>query len=287
MKSKLLLLSCFMLLSLASTFAQSTESIAVQGIARDVNNTVRSNTEISLKFTLYIGADNIVIDATGIKTDNFGVFSTSLVIKSEDFEKFANTTSALKLKIEQNIAGTFSLISDEVLSYVPYAIQAANGVPTGSIMPFIGTIAPRGWALCNGNPLPPTAKALIAMVGANAPNLNGMFLRGTGTSPVNQQAGPALKATQDDALESHLHDKGTLANSTDGNHSHTTLVYTHWRSFQGENGLPQPYGNSGTANNLASNTAGNHTHTISGNTGNTGALETRPVNYGVNYIIKL
>ena len=135
MKSKLLLLSCFMLLALASTFAQSTESIAVQGIARDVNNTVRSNTEISLKFTLYVGADNIVIDATGIKTDNFGVFSTSLVIKSEDFEKFANTTSALKLKIEQNITGTLYLISDEVLSYVPYAMHAGCTRPACSSRP--------------------------------------------------------------------------------------------------------------------------------------------------------
>ena len=269
-----------MLLALASTFAQSTESIAVQGIARDVNNTVRSNTEISLKFTLYVGADNIVIDATGIKTDNFGVFSTSLVIKSEDFEKFANTTSALKLKIEQNIAGTFSLISDEVLSYVPYAIQAANGVPTGSIMPFIGTIAPRGWALCNGNPLPTTAKALIAMVGANAPNLNGMFLRGTGTSPVNQQAGPALKATQNDAFESHNHPGTTTEN---GEHKHTiNAAWDPSGSSSSQYGITYQRA---AGNGEYMGAAGKHTHTVT--TNNVGESETRPVNYGVNYIIKL
>ena len=98
-----------------------------------------------------------------------------------------------------------------LLKHVPYAIAANNGVPSGSIMPFIGTQAPAGWVLCDGAPLPTDGSAdyLIALLGSNnAPNLQGMFLRGTGTSPVNNQAGPALMATQEDQNKEHDHDSG-------------------------------------------------------------------------------
>ena len=44
-------------------------------------------------------------------------------------------------------------------------------------------------------------------------------------------------------------------------------------------------GNKRTSRTTAS--AGNHTHTVKGNSNTTGGAETRPVNYGVNYIIKL
>jgi hypothetical protein len=61
------------------------------------------------------------------------------------------------LKIEE---GT-TIISDEPLNHVPYAIVASMSYPNCPIM-FIGT-APEGWALCNGSPLPTTATVLIVL----------------------------------------------------------------------------------------------------------------------------
>ncbi|OOV19037.1 tail fiber protein [Flavobacterium sp. LM4] len=291
MKSKLLLILCVFCATI-SNYAQSSASqsgIAVQGIARDANNTALTSQTINLTFTFYyLDASsieqNIYKVSKNLTTDAFGVFSDVIDPTAVNNSLVANNTAYLRIE-----KGT-EVISDEKLRHVPYAISANNGVPTGSIMPFIGTSAPEGWVLCNGAALPSTAKALIAMVGNNAPNLQGMFLRGTGTSPVNSQPGPALKGTQQDSLEKHSHDKGTLATDTAGNHNHKNGVYNQLLSMTGkftaiqtDNNNDQP--DLGTAGTIQD--AGSHTHTISGSTGDFGDLETRPVNYGVNYIIKL
>lgn len=290
MKSKLLFLSFLMLLSVATSYAQISTTqagIAVQGIARDANNTAQINKVISFTFRLYYkdasSIEQLIFEVKpNLTTDAFGVFSYSIDPTAANNSKLANNIAYLRI-----LNGT-AVISDEKLNHVPYAIAANNGVPTGSIMPYIGTVAPAGWALCNGTALPTTATELIAMVGANAPNLQGMFLRGTGTSPVNSQAGPSLKATQDDTFQSHLHGSGTLVNSTNGSHVHN------WKhgSEGDDNGTGSSadeftwFGGSFQGVDVME-AAGDHTHTISGSTAQTGATETRPVNYGVNYIIKL
>ncbi len=294
MKTKLLLLSFLMMLSVATNYAQISATqagIAIQGIARNTNNTAITSQNINFTFTLYyLDSSNleqlIFEESKSLTTDAFGVFSYIINPTAVNNSKIANNLAYLRIK------NGSVLISDEKLNHVPYAIAANNGVPTGSIMPFIGTIAPEGWALCNGAALPTTATVLISMVGANAPNLQGMFLRGTGTSPVNSQAGPALKNTQQDALESHLHTSGSLVNSTNGNHNHGSNG-SEYRvaSSEGNNtadgGLDWSPGELNLYASYQIPTDGNHTHTISGSTAATGDTETRPVNYGVNYIIKL
>ncbi|MBF4519002.1 tail fiber protein [Flavobacterium sp. ANB] len=290
MKSKLLLMLCFFCATI-SNYAQSSATqsgIAVQGIARDANNTAIINQTINLTFTLYY------LDASSIEqpiykitknltTDAFGVFSDVIDPTSVNNNLFANNIAYLRIEKGSDV------ISDEKLRHVPYAISANNGVPTGSIMPFIGTVAPEGWALCNGGALPATAKALIALVGNNAPNLQGMFLRGTGTSPVNGQAGPALKGTQDDSFESHNH--SASVNDPGHTHGYGDIFY----SEGGKGGtvnVTSGIGINGNTDNdnmgleIRRTTDGSGTG-ISVSTGNTGGNETRPVNYGVNYIIKL
>jgi hypothetical protein len=301
MKSKLLLLSFLMSLSVATNYAQISATqagIAIQGIARDANNTAIASENISFTFKLYY-KDNSSIEQTifeeskSIMTDAFGVFSYIIDPTATNSSKFANNIAYLRIK-----NGTV-IISDEKLNHVPYAIAANNGVPTGSIMPFIGIAAPEGWALCNGAALPTSATVLIAMVGANAPNLQGMFLRGTGTSTANNQPGPALKSTQLDAIKSHLHNSGSLVTSTNGSHNHQSVKEINGTTITGSN-LLVSYTGTNTSVQLDPNPSqlnilegflipsdGNHTHTISGSTNSTGDSETRPVNYGVNYIIKL
>ncbi|WP_163411214.1 tail fiber protein [Flavobacterium ajazii] len=290
MKTKLLLMLCLFCATM-SNYAQSSASqsgIAVQGIARDANNTTLLNQTINLTFTLYY-LDASSIEQTiykitkNVTTDAFGVFSDVIDPTAVNNSLFANNPAYLRIE-----KGT-EVISDEKLRHVPYAISANNGVPTGSIMPFIGTVAPEGWALCNGAALPTTAKALIAMVGSNAPNLQGMFLRGTGTSPVNSQAGPALKGTQGDAFKSHNHS----ASASDSGHTHGygDVFY----SEGGKGGTVTVTSNIGINGNTDNDNMGleirrtsdtGHAN-ISVTTANSGDTETRPVNYGVNYIIKL
>jgi len=288
MKTKLLLMLCLFCATM-SNYAQSSASqsgIAVQGIARDANNTALLNQTINLTFTLYY-LDASSIEQTiykitkNVTTDAFGVFSDVIDPTAVNNSLFANNPAYLRIE-----KGT-EIISDEKLRHVPYAISANNGVPTGSIMPFIGTVAPEGWVLCNGAALPTTAKALIALVGNNAPNLQGMFLRGTGNSPVNNQPGPALKGTQNDSFKSHNHS----ASASDSGHTHGygDIYYSEGggniavSERRGLNGNTD-YDNAGYEIRRTSDTGYAN---ISVTTANSGDPETRPVNYGVNYIIKL
>lgn len=284
-----------MLCTITTNYAQTSVSqagIAIQGIARDANNTAIVNQSISFTFTLYY------LDASSIEqsiykitknlpTDAFGVFSDVIDPTATNNSQFANNIAYLRIEKGQDI------ISDEKLHHVPYAIAANNGVPTGSIMPFIGTVIPDGWALCDGKVLPSSAKALIALVGNNAPNLQGMFLRGTGTNTVNNQAGPSLKQTQSDSFKSHNH--STTVN--DSKHTHGYGDIYHTEKSDNKNELPTivlPWdrgSNGGTDNDNKGfempRTTSPSQSNIAVTVNNTGDNETRPVNYGVNYIIKL
>lgn len=285
MKSKLLLLSLLMLLAVATNYAQS--GIAIQGIARDNNNTAKTNAMIVLEFTIYHLPDVQIYNVSQtLNTDSFGVFST-VIIPGDDNETIIANNQAY-LKIEEGS----SIISDEPLRHVPYAISANNGVPTGSIMPFVGKVAPTGWVLCDGSTLPSGSEKLKEILGANnAPDLRGMFLRGTGTSIVNGKNGPSLKATQGDDNKAHTHAAGTL-DTEGGAHTHKFKESAGRYADIGGGGSFQRDGyvndviRDTETEKLADGITEGHDHTIVGNTGEVGT-ESRPVNYGVNYIIKL
>ncbi|MFI1770446.1 tail fiber protein [Thalassobellus citreus] len=305
MKTKFTFLTLLLLFIATFNYAQTSAEIAdiaVQGIARDGNNTAKTNVTISLTFELYYldannGNTKVVIgtpETVSLTTDAFGVFSHIVSPAASNNPIFANQQVYLKIS-----EGT-QIISEEKLKHVPYAIAANNGVPTGAIMPFVGASSdvPEGWVLCNGQTLPATATKLISMIGNNAPNLGGMFLRGAGTNDMTDTV-TLLNGTQDDDYKRHNHASGGLQTSAAGSHRHlkteSTIsvpkpdpaYYTNVRIGFISNVLPT------VANN--SDFAGNHTHNITGNTGNSGGTainnpggtETRPVNYGVNYIIKL
>lgn len=282
----------YTLLFLFATTVAFAQGISVQGIARD--NASAAITDTNLTFTFSITKDDNTVlyaETQAIRTDDFGIFSH--IIKSGNpvtntFDSIDFSIDNLKLKVSVSYNAEDIEVYNQTLQYTPYAHYARNGVPTGSIMPFIGEEAPDGWVLCQGQDITSIdgAEALIALVGNNAPDLQGMFLRGTGTSPVNSKAGPALKATQGDDNKSHSH-YASLSGSTaiDGSHSHS---FPSAMSYNTD-------GNSGTNGGDGSGTSvsgtnidGNHSHSVSvsGYTNSSGT-ESRPVNYGVNYIIKL
>ncbi|MEQ9099064.1 MAG: phage tail protein [Imperialibacter sp.] len=295
MKPFVIALLCCLLYQFAN--AQN-NGIAVQGIARNSGKTALVSKNLTFTFTLKNpGGTTIYNETATIMTDAFGVFSHIIGTgnaTTDPFDEIMFHHEKLSLVISVEIDGVTTEISNSPFQYSPYAKAADNGVPTGSILPFIGTTAPAGWVLCNGQSLTSVAGAapLIALLGNNnAPDLRGMFLRGTGNSPVNGQSGPSLKGTQADGFENHLHGVGTLdVPNNSGDHTHSTNFGQDYAYSDGDDGTDLRYGSgySDGSTNKTTNAGGGHDHSITGSTALTGGLaETRPVSYGINYIIKL
>jgi hypothetical protein len=132
-----------------------------------------------------------------------------------------------------------------------------------------------------------------------------MFLRGTGTSSLSEtnavKEGPTLMSTQQDSNKEHSHNKGTLVTGIEGDHNHHKTVDEGKTSEKIYDRITRV----GTGDNVAATSrgpyaglldlinsqvmpdAGDHTHPILGSVASSGLSESRPVNYGVNYIIKL
>lgn len=275
-------------------------SISIQGIARDANNNALVNTTLPIAAELYYLNSNTPVSIelrTGqVTTDGFGVFAYVMEISATSFTKISNTEAFIK------ISSGSTKFADEKLRMVPYAVHAQNGVPSGTILPFAGTTVPEGWMLCDGRTIPNEVfyNSLRSVLGnaTNVPDLRGMFLRGAGTNSSATYAnnvGPALRAVQADAAGPHNHpQQGTLTTNTTGLHQHT---------FYAWQGGTTPHTTSGAAikttiENPATGSddapystdgQGNHSHTVTltGNTANNTGTETRPVNFGVNFIIKI
>jgi len=292
MKSKLLLLSFLMLLTVATTYAQSTASqagIGIQGIARDLTNTAIASKEMKFVFTIYSKTDSTVgetITAT-LVTDEFGVFSYVLNLNPDKSAEYAHDQLYLKIQITNPQTD----ISDEPLNYVPYAIAASNGVPMGSIMAYMGDAAPSGWILCFGQTwaaVGDKGKSLKAFLGSkatNVPDLRGMFLRGTGTNPVNAKPGPLLNESQGESFKNHIHQ--ATHNHLQEGHDHDLNIKTD-AGFSGDAyTLTSDNGDTLAGKKATETTAINKEYTGTTQGSDTGGTETRPVNHGVNYIIKL
>ena len=155
-------------------------------------------------------------------------------------------------------------------------------VPTGAIMPFYRPTAPNGWLICDGSAISSQYTALTALVGANTPNLRGMFIRGwsSGTSTTSRDplsASRTLGSVQGDEFRSHNHGGITGNDSPDHTHSNNAGSPGLGQGQTGPNTVQQ---SGGTENTDGASTR--HQHSISSQ----GDLETRPVNIALLYCIK-
>jgi microcystin-dependent protein len=299
-KSYLILFFLATFFSVKNVHAQASvtsSGISIQGIARDENNSALTNIDqLGLTFKIYYldGSNNevqILSQTQNVRTDNFGVFSYVLPIENTHFIMISNTPAYLK------VTQGSVVFSNEKLQAVPYAIHAQNGVPTGTIMAYIGATAPTGWLLCDGSAIADNAATarLRELLGATTtPNLNARYLRGTGD--VSGKIAIALKGTQDDTFKPHNHGVGSLVTNETGSHNHTKE--NDWNRVMRANGQYTMSSTDGAAANTEPNLndakvmadAGAHTHTITGNTadaGNATVNETRVFSYGVTWIIKI
>jgi microcystin-dependent protein len=296
-KSYLILFFLATFFSVKNVHAQASVTstgISIQGIARDENNSALTNIDqLGLTFRIYYldGSNNevqILSQTQNVRTDNFGVFSYVLPIENTHFIMISNTPAYLK------VTQGSVVFSNEKLQAVPYAIHAQNGVPTGTIMAYIGATAPTGWLLCDGSAIADNAATarLRELLGATTtPNLNARYLRGTGIQ--EGRGGITLKGTQYDELRQHVHGVN-LTTTNAGNHSHTTAFSNDDYNLSGGSQTNGTGRDANTANGvtLPTNTTGDHTHQVTGNTVSAGSSDatygdTRPYSYGVNWIIKI
>ena len=169
-------------------------------------------------------------------------------------------------------------------------------LPAGVVFPYSGSTAPKGWLLCDGSDIsitlyadlyaaigttyntqinPTTGSAWGAPTGFRVPDYRGTFLRGTGT-PSGQSA-VTLGGHQGDAMQGHIHNlygSHAGANAPSGYYLPSSNA-NYWGVTDNLNAAvgPNP---SGVGSPAADPTNGSPRTTT----------ETRPINKGVNYIVK-
>ena len=245
MKKQLLALTlCLCLFSLTSFGQETGLPFNFQGYSAAPDGKPLASTAITVKFTLYIEGNTALTheEEHNVTTDEFGVFSTkigdstavSTLNSKVPFQalNFHVYTYKLKVEVKQASGGSYTQISDEVMSSVPYAKTAENGVPTGTIVSFAGGLndIPAGWVYCNGalhNPNDPEWQKLFKVLDYRwgqsgtdfrIPDLRGSFLRGcndgSGRDPeygirTNPLGGTAVAdqpgTYQGDAIKDHQH----------------------------------------------------------------------------------
>lgn len=170
-----------------------------------------------------------------------------------------------------------------------------NLLPSGMIIAYTGTNEPTGYLLCNGQTLNADTnsnyKNLFNVIGNQfggtnstnfkVPDYRGAFLRGTGTNPIGNYSGPLLNKSQNHATQTHNHGindpghthnfTGWGGNFTNGNAGKAVSIY---------DGHPPAYNYTGVATAYTSITINNSTKSVDDS-------ETRPFNFGINYLIKI
>lgn len=197
-----------------------------------------------------------------------------------------STTGNYTVTVKTTAVGSIGVISVQGKRLIIYSDgtnvkTADNGivdplflVPTGTIVSYAGTTTPTAWLFCNGDAVSRTTYAnLFTAIGTtwgsgdglttfNIPNLQNMFLRGSGSQNVGYY--------ESDSYASHNH------GVNDPGHQHQASYNPGHAGVAGPSDTP--YTVSGVA------------YTSFNSTGisiqNSGGSETRPVNKRVLYIIK-
>jgi hypothetical protein len=185
------------------------------------------------------------------------------------------TTSGLTVPGNLSISGNLNILS------------------SGLVMAWTGNISPIGWLICDGtiyqiSRYPTLALVLGKTFGGDGittfavPNYQGAFLRGVGTASNKNYVGPTLNTSQNDAVQNHSH------GINDPGHDHGQRVTENpgsGRAFRRDfGGDVRGLGDYPQGVNTDKNTTG---ITVDLMNSGSSALETRPFNYGINWVIKI
>jgi len=181
---------------------------------------------------------------------------TDLLSQSDDHHR------GIKKAVQDSFPNINAAVTCSPADLNQFTGTAAGGsgiAVTGMISMFAGTVAPNAWLLCDGAVIDGAHTALIALVGANTPDLQGQFVRGWSPDAVVDPDGPrAPLSTQAEDLKSHQHSLDRFASGAAG----ASYVQTDNDDSESPESLDTP-------------------------TGLTGGDETRPVNMALSYIIKI
>lgn len=153
-----------------------------------------------------------------------------------------------------NISGEVTATQGDLNTLTGAATLGSPLNPVGTVLSGAWTAAPNGYLACDGTAIDVQYTALIALVGANTPDLRGRFVRGWSANSAVDPEGPrpALN-TQGQAFLSHTH---AVTYHDDGGSQAGRIVAS----------------SGGVAGTVA--------------TSATGGNETRPVNTALMYVIK-
>lgn len=265
--------------------------------------------------TMVGGAFNVILDDSGAPVA--GAVLTAVA------QAFRGPSRYLGLTVTRTPTGSVSpqqrkeiLPRQQILS-TPYALNAANGNPPGTIIAFGGENTPPGWLRCDGsvyqtNDFP----ELFAAIGRSwgrvenpttfrVPQLTGVFLRGWsydvpptetydpdkanritpnypgnhGPTGPDNKIGDRVGSVQADQFKQHQH-SGTTGPGL--SRSYRTVHQVGTASEQNH----QVGWSGGPNNDRTDDQYANADHRHDFTTGFTGGSETRPVNVSVNYLIK-
>jgi microcystin-dependent protein len=250
-------------------------SISGQNPSKDVFTGTGSQTIFALSNSSSRNANNYRVDIDGVlqepgQTADYFLSGSNLTFTSapplsSKIVVVSNNLLPLVEAVPPDNSIINAMFTDGCINTVELSSNVISMlVPTGAIMPFYRPTAPDGWLICDGSAIPTQYTALTALVGANTPNLRGMFIRGwsSGTSTTSRDplsASRTLGSTQEDVFESHTHN---IANGDSPiNIALGSVSGTTSKAFQ--------YTDTGTTPIIA-----------------TGGTETRPVNVALLYCIK-
>jgi microcystin-dependent protein len=176
--------------------------------------------------------------------------------------------------------------------------------PIGSIVAYIMPTSPYGWLICDGSEISRSQfQSLFNVIDTtfgegdgintfNLPDYRGAFLRGAGNNGNVNYNGPSLNQPQNDSLATHNHRATSTVNESEHSHTQTTLNddFNNTGGNYGGNYTRPSYPTSDSAGTITWNNTINSTKTnltVSTTTDTCGnSVETRPYNYGINWIIK-
>jgi microcystin-dependent protein len=274
-------------------YAQAPQLFNYQAVARN-GSSILSNQSINLQFTIHDQTTNgtTLYEETQVATTNtYGIFTAKIgggIVEAGTFSAvdWSSGPKYLEVDIDETGGSNFVTMGTTQLISVPYALNAGNGVPPGTIIAFGGANVPAGWLFCDGSTESVTAyPALYSAIGTawgnannnsqqfNVPDLRGEFLRGVNGTTANNVG--VIAANDPDASSRITLTGGNVGNNVGSLQSDTLKSHHHTLTFY--NG---PAGVTNIDNPNSNGDAANY------NTSDFGGLETRPKNAYVNYIIK-
>ena len=259
-------------LTAMASLAQMPNLINYQGRIMDAEGQPKTGT-VNLSFEMYDSA----VDGTKVwgpqvftnvplKSGYFNVILGDLDSNGKSIVEAFNTPAAYIMIIDgaNPVLPRQQILSSVFAFKAQYAERSGDAVPTGSIMAYYGNTAPAGYLMCDGSAIDAQYTDLIALVGANTPDLRGRFLRGLDPSGTIDPDGESrsVGTMQEDGIKKHVHSVPNVYNNFD---------------IEGQYGA-MPYSTSRRATPQATWASVDDVKFED---------ETRPKNMAVNYIIKI